>query len=265
MRPHEKTDPLGLGILDDLYGWTKEKSAQVIDWAQRKLGLTGGTRLPSQSTIEDVQGMPGSEITERFSGQTPGGFGNAFRRETTDIGSTIVAAGAVAGREVVVYYVGGKATEMVAMAGGRIYRTFTTVEEAQAFAQAEGTAIRWERVEQAGQEARYAGVEGNGAAKVATTGQEHHAVSRRVQRALEEHPVLSGQYKPRDPRFVTDARDLASHRGYQLWHRELDAEVGAWIRSHPNASKEEFETYIRGVYDRPDIKVRFPNGLSSGQ
>ena len=58
-----------------------------------------------------------------------------------------------------------------------------------------------------------------------TTGQTHHPISRIVQAELERHPIRAGKYQPRDPRFTTQAVDEASHRGYQMWHRELDAEI----------------------------------------
>jgi RHS repeat-associated protein len=93
------------------------------------------------------------------------------------------------------------------------------------------------------------------------TGQVHHPISRTVHRALEAHPLLSGIYTSRDPRFVTQARDAAAHRGYDRFHRNLDAEVSGWIRANPNANQSQFEFYLRGVYQRPDVNQRFPNGL----
>jgi isopentenyl diphosphate isomerase/L-lactate dehydrogenase-like FMN-dependent dehydrogenase len=93
------------------------------------------------------------------------------------------------------------------------------------------------------------------------TGQMHHGISRTVHKALEAHPNLKGAYSARDPRFVTQAKDLASHRGYDTFHRNLDAEVAGWVRSNPNATQAQFESYLRGVYQRPDVAARFPNGL----
>ncbi len=93
------------------------------------------------------------------------------------------------------------------------------------------------------------------------TGQIHHAVSRQVHKALEQHPILKGVYQARDPRFVTQAKDAASHRGYQTWHRNLDAEVSGWIRSNPTATPQQFEGYLRQRYSQPDLSNRFPNGL----
>ena len=92
-------------------------------------------------------------------------------------------------------------------------------------------------------------------------GQMHHAISRTVFAALEQHPNLRGLYTARDARFVTQARDLASHRGYDTFHRNLDAEVAGWIRTNPAATMQEFENYLRGVYQRPDVLIRFPGGL----
>ena len=57
------------------------------------------------------------------------------------------------------------------------------------------------------------------------TGQIHHPISTKVGRAVDNHPLLSGAFKKRDPRFVTQAADNAAHRGYQRWHRDLDDEV----------------------------------------
>ena len=93
------------------------------------------------------------------------------------------------------------------------------------------------------------------------TGQIHHGISRRVHAALEQHPNLKGLYQARDPRFVTQAKDAASHTGYQHWHRNLDAEVSDWIRNNPNATPQQFENYLRTRYSQPDLQNRFPNGL----
>ncbi|NET39688.1 MAG: hypothetical protein F6K19_48305 [Cyanothece sp. SIO1E1] len=93
------------------------------------------------------------------------------------------------------------------------------------------------------------------------TGQLHHMISSPVHRALEQHPVLRGQYSARDNRFVTRARDLDAHRGYQRWHRDLDAEVPAWLQRNTNATTNEFESYLIQRYTQPDLKIRFPLGL----
>jgi hypothetical protein len=95
----------------------------------------------------------------------------------------------------------------------------------------------------------------------APTGQVHHPISKPVFKALEEHPNLAGQYQPRDPRFTTQAIDDAAHRGYQTWHRELDAEAGQWIRNNPQATPQTFEGWLNGRYNQTDLQQRFPNGL----
>lgn len=92
------------------------------------------------------------------------------------------------------------------------------------------------------------------------TGQMHHGISRTIHKAVEQHPNLKGLCTARDSRFVTQAKDLASHRGYDTFHRNLDAEIAGWIRSNPNATQAQFEGYLRGVYQRPDVLAHFPNG-----
>ena len=93
------------------------------------------------------------------------------------------------------------------------------------------------------------------------TGQRHHAVGTKVHRATQANVNLRGQFQARDPRFVTQAKDLPSHRGYQTWHRELDAEVVKWIERHPQATPIQFEVFLRQRYSQPDLLHRFPNGL----
>ena len=105
------------------------------------------------------------------------------------------------------------------------------------------------------------GAAAGGKAAKGLTGQEHHAISKKVARALEDNPNLAGKYTPRDPRFVTQAKDAASHRGYQTWHRELDDEVVEWLRKRPDATQAQFEKWLRDRYNKPDLKGRFPNGL----
>jgi hypothetical protein len=75
-------------------------------------------------------------------------------------------------------------------------------------------------------------------------GQEHHAISRTIYRALQRHPTLARMYTARDPRFVTRAVDVAAHRGYAQWHRRLDQEVVRWINANPNATPAQFESSL---------------------
>jgi len=94
-----------------------------------------------------------------------------------------------------------------------------------------------------------------------TTGQIHHAISTKIARALGNHPVMAGMFSKRDPRFITQAINNAAHRGYQRWHRELDAEVVKWIEGNPTKNADDFLGFLKGLYDRADINARFPNGF----
>jgi hypothetical protein len=103
------------------------------------------------------------------------------------------------------------------------------------------------------------------AAEVAGTvqgrGQLHHAKSRKISEALEEHRNLQGIYQARDPRFVLRAADEAAHRGYQAWHRQVDDEVVKWLEANREATAAEFEKYLREIYGRPEMRRRFPGGF----
>ena len=102
-------------------------------------------------------------------------------------------------------------------------------------------------------------------AQVQLTGQEHHAVSRKSHGATEQHPNLTGKYQARDPRFVARGKDATSHRGYQRWHRDIDAEVSDWVRRNPNATPQNFEKFLHERYSQPDLLERFPEGLGGKQ
>jgi hypothetical protein len=92
-------------------------------------------------------------------------------------------------------------------------------------------------------------------------GQEHHLISKRIARALERHPTLTGVYKPRDSRFVTRAIDEAAHCGYQDWHRKVDEEVINWLDRNRAVTAKEFEAFLRSIYSRPSLRARFPHGF----
>jgi hypothetical protein len=79
--------------------------------------------------------------------------------------------------------------------------------------------------------------------------------------ALQEHLVLRGLYRYRDPRFVAQAKDMKAHCGYQRWHMDLDREIAAWIARNSKATAQQFEAYLRDVYARPELRLRFPNGF----
>jgi len=92
-------------------------------------------------------------------------------------------------------------------------------------------------------------------------GQKHHIISRPIAEELERHGTLRGLYKPRDERFVTRAKDKESHCGYQQWHRDVDKEVIEWLRREKTATPSQFEKYLRALYNRKDLRERFPNGF----
>ncbi len=102
---------------------------------------------------------------------------------------------------------------------------------------------------------------GEGQAASGASGQLHHVISKRIAEKLEEHATLRGHYTARDPRFVTRAADKDSHNGYQQWHRDVDDEVIRWLERYDKATPEEFVTFLRQIYNRPAMRVRFPDGF----
>jgi hypothetical protein len=92
-------------------------------------------------------------------------------------------------------------------------------------------------------------------------GQRHHVISRPIAKALEGHETLAGVYKPRDPRFVAQAKDEEAHCGYQRWHRDVDEEVIAWLARKENATPQQFEKFLRDIYGRAAMRERFPRGF----
>ena len=92
-------------------------------------------------------------------------------------------------------------------------------------------------------------------------GQQHHLISRPIAKKLEDHPTLQGLYKPRDPRFVTQAKDEQAHCGYQEWHRDVDKEVVDWLNRYSKATPKELMDKLREIYNRPEMLARFPDGF----
>jgi hypothetical protein len=95
----------------------------------------------------------------------------------------------------------------------------------------------------------------------ACKGQWHHIISKLIARQLEKHVVLRGQYKARDPRFVSRAKGEQDHCGYQSWHRDLDQEIVGWLQRNREATPRQFEAYLRDIYNRPELRARFPHGF----
>jgi len=89
-------------------------------------------------------------------------------------------------------------------------------------------------------------------------GQLHHVISAKIARALGDHAILRGLFKLRDPRFVTRAISIIAHKGYQRWHRELDATVVKWLRDNALATEAEFMAFLRWLYKQADLISRFP-------
>jgi hypothetical protein len=78
---------------------------------------------------------------------------------------------------------------------------------------------------------------------------------------LERHENLRGLYEPRDKRFKARAKDKDAHCGYQRWHRDVDEEVIAWLQGYRNATRKEFEAFLRELYSRSGLRERFPHGF----
>jgi hypothetical protein len=93
------------------------------------------------------------------------------------------------------------------------------------------------------------------------SGQLHHVISKRIAARLGLHATLRGHYTARDPRFVTRAANKAAHNGYQKWHRDVDDEVIGWLDRFDRATPEEFEAFLRKLYNRPAMRARFPHGF----
>ncbi|HEX5752911.1 MAG TPA: Wall-associated protein precursor [Archangium sp.] len=126
-------------------------------------------------------------------------------------------------------------------------------------------ALRALKVAEEEQQAKAAGASAEAASEApeppACTGQLHHIISKPIFRELDKHPTLMGVYGPRDSRFVTRAVDEKAHCGYQEWHRKVDEEVVEWLKQFKYATAEQFEAYLRSIYNRPDMLKRFPLGF----
>jgi RHS repeat-associated protein len=93
-------------------------------------------------------------------------------------------------------------------------------------------------------------------------GEEHHAISKKIWDQLQKHKKLKGCYQVKDPRFWTKGVDRASHNGFETWHREYENKVIEWLKTHEKATQEDFENWLRWLYENdPDLKPRFPGLL----
>ncbi len=101
---------------------------------------------------------------------------------------------------------------------------------------------------------------GIGGAGKSLTGQNHHAISRKIDRALADNPGTAGQYNRNEKQWMTRAATPKDHRGYQTWHRKYDDNAVKWIKEK-KPSVHQFRAYMNRVYSRPAMRQRFPNGL----
>ena len=61
--------------------------------------------------------------------------------------------------------------------------------------------------------------------------------------------------------MLSQALDRAAHNGYQAWHREYHDEIVAWLRTHREASVNDFLNELKSVYSTDEMKHRFPGAL----
>jgi hypothetical protein len=89
----------------------------------------------------------------------------------------------------------------------------------------------------------------------------HHALSKKIQDALDMHPTLSGTFNREDDLLKFVASSDEAHRGYQTWHRQYDRQVVEWLLRNPGATRADFLNYLIGVYSREDMARRFPDAV----
>lgn len=79
--------------------------------------------------------------------------------------------------------------------------------------------------------------------------------------ALSEHPTLQGPFRRAD--LIGRALEEASHRGYQRWRLAYNPEVVEWLMdpANRNTTREDFLRFLREIYDRPEMRQRFPDAL----
>ena len=87
-------------------------------------------------------------------------------------------------------------------------------------------------------------------------GQNHHPVSNPIQNAAQANPNLKG-IVTRSSCGTVQASKTEDHRGYQTWHRKVDAEAVEWLYNTPHATLADFCNYMNGVYGTDDMTARF--------
>ncbi|MEX0275694.1 MAG: RHS repeat domain-containing protein [Flavobacteriaceae bacterium] len=96
---------------------------------------------------------------------------------------------------------------------------------------------------------------------IKAVGEEHHLVSTKVARALDNHPILNGafDYSRTNKKYIYRALNQDAHRGYQTWHRLYDATVVKWLQTNPRATEKIFNEYLHNLHQQPWLKERIPN------
>lgn len=65
--------------------------------------------------------------------------------------------------------------------------------------------------------------------------------------------ALEGQRDASGSQAATDAQSQATGA--------VDAELIEWLRREREATPEQFERYLRSIYNRPEMQARFPNAF----
>ena len=98
--------------------------------------------------------------------------------------------------------------------------------------------------------------------RVPCKGQNHHGIAKKPFKAIvEKSKEFAEQLKIPYRKFTTQALDLVSHRGYERWHRELDALLVKLINKVPDGelNGKALIKILKKVYSNKDLRERFPN------
>ena len=88
----------------------------------------------------------------------------------------------------------------------------------------------------------------DGATSITKTGQKHHVITRSMEKEMAKNPRLSGINRND---YIVQAVDQQAHRGYQTWHRQYDAKVLTYLRTHPNVSARSFKKFVNNIINPP--------------
>jgi hypothetical protein len=92
------------------------------------------------------------------------------------------------------------------------------------------------------------------------TGQLHHPITRKIQRAARKTDNLGSVVK-RSKWGTIQAKTLADHNGYQKWHRKLDDEIVRWLGDNKSADLDAFIAYMNKLYSTEDMTKKFGDVL----